>query len=167
MCEPVTISTGAAWAMGISAAAAVAGTAVAYNAQKEQAKANAAREENNARLAADQAKDAQALGDREGEQATWRTRALIGQQRAAIGAAGIDSAIGTPAEILGETAMFGEIDQQSIRLNAARSAWGFNAQATNAQNNAKQARWGGKQQANATLLAGLGSTASAVGGFYG
>lgn len=156
MCEPVTISAGFMWAMG---ALAVAGAGVAYNAQKEEGKANAAIAENNSRLAADQAKDAQAMGDRESEQQMWRTRAMLGTQRASIAANGIDSQIGTPAEILGETAMFGEIDQQTIRNNAARQAWGFNAQSLDYRNKGKLTKWSSGQQANATLLSSLASTA--------
>lgn len=167
MCEPITISTGAAWALGISAAVAAAGAAVAYNAQKEQGKASAKIAENNARMAEDQKRDALAIGDVEGQKAAWRSRQVIGAQRAAIAANNLDPGIGTPNELVGEAAMFGEVDQQTIRLNAARNAWGFNARAIDARNQGKLSKWSSNQQANATLLSGLANTASAVGGFYG
>ena len=167
MCEPVTISAGAAWALGASAAATAAATYVSYDANKQAGKANAAIAENNARLAADDATAAQAMGDRESQQQTWRTRALIGSQRAAVAAAGIDSQIGTPAEIFGETALFGEVDQQAIRLNTARSAWGFNAQRTNIMNQSTVDRYQTRQRGRATILSGLSSMASSAGGMYG
>lgn len=167
MCEPVTISTGAAWALGISAAATAAATYVAYDSNKKTGEANEQIAENNARLAADDAKNAQAMGDRESEQQTWRNRALMGAQRAAIAARGIDSQIGTPAEILGETALFGEVDQQNIRLNTARNAWGFNAQVRNINNQSRVDKYQSRQRGTGTILSGVSSLASSAGGMYG
>lgn len=103
------------------------------------------------------------MGDRESEQQTARTRIIQGQQRAAIAASGVDAGIGTPTELLGETAYFGEQEQQAIRQNAARNAWGFNANAIQSSNAARNARWQGKAGANATILGGL---ASAGAGLY-
>lgn len=152
MCEPATITM---------AAIAIGGSLVQADAQRKEGKANAAIAENNARLAQAQADDANAMGTRESEQAAWRTRSLIGQQRAAIAANNLDPTLGTPSELLGESAMFGEVDQQTIRMNAARNAWGFNAQATNYQNQSTLSRWGGNAKSTATILGGL---SSAVGG---
>lgn len=167
MCEPITISTGAAWALGAAAAATAAATYVSYDSNKKTGEANAKIAENNARLAADEAANAQAMGDRESEQQAWRTRALMGAQRASIAAQGIDSQIGTPAEILGETALFGEVDQQSIRLNTARNAWGFNAQRRNVLNQSSIDKYQTRQRGTATILSGVSSIASSAGGFYG
>lgn len=156
MCEPVTISTGAMWAIGALTAAS---TYVAYDSSKKAGEANAQIAENNARLAADDARTEQAIGDRESQQQTWRMRAMEGQQRAAIAASGVDSQFGTPAELLGESAMLGEVDQQTIRLNAARRAWGFNAQAQNVRNQSSVDRYNTRQQGTATILGGMSSFA--------
>lgn len=166
MCEPVSISAGAAWALGASAAATAAATYMSYDANKKAGRANAEISENNARIAADEAANAQAMGDRESEQQTWRTRAILGQQRAAIAASGIDSQVGTAAQVLGETALFGEVDQQTIRMNAARSAWSFNSQARNIQNQAGIDRFNTKAKGKATILSGLSSIAGSAGGLY-
>lgn len=101
------------------------------------------------------------MATRESQLLTNRTRQIAGQQRAAIAAQGIDSQIGTPAEILGETALFGAADQQTLRANAARQAWGFNAQQTMLGNQAKIAKWSSRQQAAGTILS---TAASAYGG---
>lgn len=151
MCAPVAIAALTLLSAGYSA----------YSTQ-QAGKANAQIAENNAQLARDQAQVENAIGDRESQQAQWRTRALLGQQRAAIAANNIDASVGTPAEILGETAMFGEADQQNIRLNAARRAWGFNAQAGDYLNQSKQIKYNAKTQATGTILSGL---ASAAGGY--
>lgn len=153
MCEPTTLAIAG---LAISAI----GTGVAYDQQRQAGKANAQIAENNARLAADDARTEQAIGDRESQQQTWRMRAMEGQQRAAIAASGVDSQIGTPVELLGEAAMLGEVDQQTIRLNAARRAWGFNAQAQNVRNQSSVDRYNTQQQGTATILGGLSSAAS-------
>ena len=160
MCEIGTI-------LAVSSLVIGAGTAV-YTAdqQKKEGRANAEIMENNATLAEQQAKSASAMGDREAEQAAWRNRALMGQQRAAFAANGIDESIGTPTELLGETALFGEVDQQTIRLNAAQNAWGFRADALNSRNKGALAKWSGKAQSTGTLLSGLGSAAGSAGGMF-
>lgn len=155
MCNP---------AIALLAATVVTG---AYQAdqQQKQGKANAQIAENNAMLAQQDADASNALANREMEQQSWRTRIALGQQRAAIAANNIDPTLGTPAEILGETAMFGEVDQQTIRMNAARQAWGFNAQAQNQRTQGELARWSGNAQATGTILGSLASAASmGIGG---
>lgn len=122
---------------------------------KNAAEASAQGMEQQAAIDRLQAADASSRGDRESEAQTWRTRAIQGQQRAAIAAQGIDPGFGTPSEILGETAYFGEQEQQAIRLNAAREAWGFNANARQSENVASNTRWQGKANKNATILGGL------------
>ena len=65
---------------------------------------------------------------------------------------------------MGETALFGEVDQQTTRMNAARQAWGFNAQAQNYRTQGQLSRWGGNAAASGTIL---GSLAQAGGMAYG
>lgn len=136
--------------------------------QRKQGEANAQVAENNAMLAQQDADASNAMATREMEQQAWRTRAMVGQQRAAIAANNVDPTLGTPAEILGETAMFGEVDQQTIRMNAARQAWGFNAQAQNQRTQASLSRWNSNAQATGTILGSLASAASmGMGGMGG
>ncbi|OBU70459.1 hypothetical protein A9K58_00465 [Stenotrophomonas maltophilia] len=128
--------------------------------QRKQGEVNAQIAENNATLAQQEADASNAMATREMEQQAWRTRAVMGQQRAAIAANNVDPTLGTPADILGETALVGEIDQQTIRMNAARQAWGFNAQAQGFRTQAKLSRWSGNAQATGTILGSLASAAS-------
>lgn len=145
----------------------LASAAFTANQQIQEGKAAAATAENNQRIIQNEADQANAMATRESQQATWRTRALMGQQRAAIAANNIDSQVGTPAEILGETAMFGAVDQQTIRQNAARQAWGFNAQKTMLGNQAKLAKWSSQQQATGTILSAAASAYGGGGGVGG
>lgn len=132
--------------------------------QRKQGQMNAQIAENNAQLAEADADATNALATREMEQQAWRTRIALGEQRVAIAANNVDPTLGTPAELLGETAMFGEVDQQTIRQNAARQAWGFNAQAQNARTEGQMAKWSGNAQATGTILGALGSAAGGMAG---
>lgn len=144
-------------------AIAIGGAALAVRSNNQAQEYQNEVDANNAKLARQQAADAMAQGDRESERSTWRTRAIEGQQRAAIAASGLDAEFGTPAEILGETALFGEMEQQQIRLDAARRAWGFNADATNTENQNRADRFGTKSRNTATILGGLSDAAGAYG----
>lgn len=136
-------------------------------AQRAEGAYEAAVAKDNQKLANAQAEQANAIGTREMEQQSWRTRALIGQQRAAIAANNLDPTLGTPLDILGETAAFGEIDQQNIRLNAAQQAWGRKVEATNYGNAATMAKWKGNTGANLTILGSLGKAFTQGAGSFG
>ena len=152
MCVPVILT-----------AASMAMTAIGGFQQAQAARAagnaNAQIAENNARLAEQQAHDTQVLAVRDQQQSAWRTRALIGQQKAAIAANGLDMDIGTPLDLMAETAMFGKADEDAIGMDAARKAWGFQAEAINYRNQGAQAKWAGKAQSRATILSTIGSLA--------
>lgn len=147
--------------------ATMATAAYTADVQRQAGKANAQIAENNAALARADADATNAAATRESEQQTWRTRQIIGQQRAAIAAANVDPTLGTPADILGETAMLGEVDQQTIRMNAARTAWGLDMQARNFQNQGSLARWQGNAQARGTILGGLMQSGNIAYGAWG
>ena len=83
-------------------------------AQRDAGKANQQISENNAKLSEQQAKDEAILGAREQQQSAWRTRAMIGQQKAAIASNNLDMDIGTPLDILGDTAMIGGADPHAL-----------------------------------------------------
>jgi hypothetical protein len=135
--------------------------------QKAAGEANAQIAENNARLAEAAAQDAANQGARESQHAAWRTRALIGAQRASIAASGLDSELGTPFDLQGEAALFGGADKSAIAMNAARKAWGFGAEALNYRNQGAQAKWFGKTQSRITMLSTLGQTMTMAGGMGG
>lgn len=135
--------------------------------QKQAGEANAQIAENNARLAEASAQDAAIVGARESQQAAWRTRALVGAQRASIAANGLDADVGSAYDLQVEGALLGGAEQSIIGMNAARQAWGFGAEALNYRNAGAQAKWLGKQQSNLTLLKTAGSTLAGAGGMMG
>lgn len=159
MCAP------AALLVASMAITAIAGYGEAQ-AQKQAGKANAQIAENNARMADQQGKDTQVLAVRDQQQSAWRTRALIGQQKVTAAANGIDMDIGSPLDIMGETAMFGRADEDAIGANAARQAWGFQGEALNYRNQGAQAKYQGKMAAKTTYLKTIGSIAGQASSGY-
>ena len=161
MCEPTTIMMAASMAM-----TAIGGFQQAQ-AARAAGNANAQIAENNARLAEQQARDTQILAVRDQQQSAWRTRALLGQQKVAAAANGLDMDIGTPLDLMAETAMFGKADEDAIGMDAARKAWGFQAEAINYRNQGAQAKWAGKAQSRATILSTIGSLAGQAYSAFG
>jgi hypothetical protein len=90
----------------------------------------------NARLLDLSAEDALLAGQHEEQRARLATARIKSAQKVAIAANGIDMAEGTPIELLTGTDLMGEIDAQTIKANAARSAFGYRTQAVNARGDA-------------------------------
>lgn len=58
-----------------------------------------------------------------------KTAQMLGFQRAAMGASGIQVDSGSGGKVLEQTAGMGELDALNIRTNALREAWGFKSEA--------------------------------------
>lgn len=164
MCLPFLAPIGAA--MGASAAsAATVGTMAAISAvgtgisaysayqQGQTAKKVA---EYNATVADYQAKDAIARGGIAEDQQRQKTRQIMGAQRAQMGASGAAADSGSFADILTNSAQFGEMDALTIRNNAMRSAWGSSTQAQNDRFQGDMAARAGTMNAVGTVLGGAG-----------
>jgi hypothetical protein len=139
------------------AGVSVIGGIQAGNAAEAAGKANQQIANNNAKLAEESARDANIQGARESQQSAWKTRALLATQRAAAASANVDAQLGSAFDIQSDTALLGGIEQETIMLNAARKAWGFQSEAINYRNQGVLARWEGKQQKKASILGGLGN----------
>lgn len=97
------------------------------NASAAQYQAGIAR--NNALIAEQNAQYASQAGRSQESASRQKTAQLIGAQRAAMAANGIDIGSGTPLRIQGDTAAVGELDALTLRNNAARAAYGYRSQA--------------------------------------
>jgi hypothetical protein len=127
--------------------------------------------ERNAVLAEEQAKDALARGETGVQQIRGETAQLLGTQRAALAAQGIDIQTGSAAEVQQDTTALGELDILTIRANAAREARGLTFEASQYRTAAAFTRKAAKAQASAyrvdawsTLLAAAPDVIGAVGG---
>lgn len=170
---------------GVGAVQSIAGAFGAYGASSAQAQLYRAlgRAQKQAYDAAAEISDQNALlslraGDIETEKGATnlsvlrnRGRQVISSQRAAAGAAGLATTSGTPALILQDTAAQLAVDVEALRLNNRRSKWGYDVQAMNYRNQARQQRHAGaaaeagmnyqaavsQQTAQTSLLSGISS----------
>lgn len=133
MCDPRTFSIGA------QVLGSVLGAGGAYeqsSANKQALAIQSAVAAQNAQIARQQAAIALQIGQTEEQNQRLRTGQVLGAQRAAMAANGVDLGEGSPNDVLTTTKYVGERDSLAIRDNAARQAWGYQVQATNADNNA-------------------------------
>jgi hypothetical protein len=84
----------------------------------------------NAQVSDMEASDAIARGALAEKRQRQNVKLLIGSQRAGFAAGGVDVNDGSAVDVQADTARQGELDALTIRLNAAREAWGFKNQAT-------------------------------------
>lgn len=101
--------------------------------QKQTANYQAKVAENNQKAAEWQAQDAIQRGNTAADQARRKGAQTLGSQRAAMAAAGLDISTGSALSILEDTDYFNQVDQNTIRDNAAREAWGYKVQGSNYQ----------------------------------
>lgn len=170
---PMLAAVPVAYMAAASLAATVAATAVsAYGAmqtakaQSAAASAKAQQDQNNAILAGRAADDASARGLVAQQQKGNQTNQLIGQQRAALAANGVDPNSGTAVDLQSDAAGNGELDQLTVGANAAREAAGYRAQGMNYSTQAsvdeassQNALSAGALQATSSIIGGAGSVA--------
>lgn len=122
----------------------------------------------NAKIAERQARDAVERGQQEEQQQRMRTSQIIGQQRVAMAANGVDVGFGSPLDVLVDTATMGELDALTIRSNTYREerdirqqganstaqAGMYRAEGRNALAEGRGARRAGFMDAFGTILGG-------------
>lgn len=119
----------------------------------------------NAQISEWQGQDALYRGQLDEQSSRLRTAAVKGSQRAAMAANGIVVGEGSSNDVLTSTDYVGETDALAIRNNALRSAWGYQVQATNQRDSARNLRKGAKQispmfSAFSSLIGSASSVAS-------
>lgn len=157
MCDPASVTaaiggksdtgrmigaTAIGGSIGMNAYAAYSGA----KAERQQAYFEASIAESNAALADAAAVDAIERGGMAVNEARRSGRKLIGQQRAAAAAGGIQVDAGIAEQLQKETEFLTEQDVATIRTNAARSAWGSRTEATNYRASAAMQRAVGKSK---------------------
>lgn len=122
MCDVMTAITVGLGVMGNIQESKAASQAAKFNAQVAS---------NNQVLAERQQKDALERGKEDELNLRRQVAGLKGTQRAAFGASGVALDSGSPADVLTDTAVLGELDALTVRQNAQREAYGYGIQATN------------------------------------
>lgn len=136
---------------GISNLAGASSQADALKAQGEYQKMNA---DFNAQLSDIQATDAIERGDKAAVEIKNAAQQVVGSQRAAFAANGVEVDSGSAAEIQDDTGRMAVQDAITERNNAAREAWGYKVQSANIRTQGNQALAASKFQAGSTLLTG-------------
>lgn len=110
--------------------------------------------EMNAQLSETKANDATARGEKEASRVKLNTKQVIGRQRAALAAQGIDVESGTPLQAQEDAAAAGAQDVLTVRNNAWREAWGYRVEAQNARTQGIFGQQTAKMMASTSLLTG-------------
>jgi len=138
----------------ISSLVGLAGTAVSAIGQIQQGqaaqKAADFRAKNNAMLA----EDALKRGAEEEEAQRRKNNALLSRQKAVMAAGNVDIGSGSPLNILGDTAMLGELDAMRIRDNSKREEQALLADAQVARMEGDSAQSAATMGAFGTILGG-------------
>lgn len=143
--------------MGATAAIAIANLAGAYS-QSEAAKARGQFEQQqaeiNARFADIKKREALRMGDKAAAEHGRRIKSLVGKQRTALAAQGVQVDSGTAAEIQEQTREIGRDEMETIRNNAWREAFGYEQAALADRTSGQFARIAGDFSARNTLITG-------------
>ena len=102
-----------------------------YQAQKAQGEYQKQMFDLNAKLAELNSQDAIRRGDQTASTLRRENKKLMGSQRAALAAQGIDIDSGSALDIQNETADLGYMDQITAKNNAWREAWGYKVESNN------------------------------------
>jgi len=135
-------------------------------AAKEAGEFNAKVGEMNATLAERRAKDALERGKIEEQQKRQEVQGVLGRQRAAMAANGVDLAFGSPLDTLVDTATMGELDALTIRTNTAREAYDFRVDAANKRAGASMDRAAGSNAMKGSYLAAGGTVLTGAASGY-
>ncbi len=117
----------------------------------------------NARIAQQNAAYAQQAGGSAAYQSGLKTAALVGTQKANQGASGIDVNTGSPAGIRQTTTQLGQLDQNLIRTNYAKKAYGFEVESATKTAEAGADIIAGEQAKKAGDIGALSSILGAAG----
>lgn len=151
-------------AMALSGAGMAANMFGAYKSaagQKAALNYQAGVADSNANISDQQAHFAELNGAQMEYGSRLKTAGMIGDQKAAAAANGVDISTGSPVEIQASTKYLGELDADTIRDNAARQEWAFKTQATGFRNEAAMDR--STASAMNPWMSGIGSLLSSAG----
>lgn len=108
----------------------------------------------NQQLSNMQAEDAIQRGEQAASQHAKKVKEVVGQQRTAMAAQGINLDEGTALDIQEQTYQYGMQDAMTIKNNAYQEAWGYKVNSLNMATEAQFKNIAAKSQARNTLLVG-------------
>ncbi|SFQ45827.1 hypothetical protein SAMN05216229_12311 [Geopseudomonas sagittaria] len=105
-------------------------------------------------------RDAVKRGNIDADEQRQQTGQVLGAQRAAFAANGVDVNSGSAGQVQNDTAALGELDALTLVNNAAREAYGYQVQAIDQRQQGKLAKYQGKMDAIGSILGGAEKAAS-------
>jgi hypothetical protein len=132
-----------------------------------QAEYSAKVQEMNATLSERRAKDAIERGEVEEQRKRQEVQKVIGQQKVAYAASGVDLSFGSPLDTIVDTAVMGELDALTIRSNTYREAYDRRVDAANQRSGAQMSRMEGKAAKTGSYLSAVGTVLGGAGKAYG
>ena len=148
----------------IPAALAIGGGILKGVASKNAGDANAAIDNSNASIASQAAGVALENGQQAAGIRAMQGSRTGGSQKTAFAASGVAANAGSALDVLGDTAAVSKQDQDVIQNNAARTAWGYSASATNFKNKAALDEQSGASGEVGDILGGVTGAASGLVG---
>jgi hypothetical protein len=145
----------------IGALIGAVGSLASAGAQASAAQAQAQQNDRNAIIAQRNAEDARQRSIPAQQDVQLRSRARVAMQKNIMSERSIDVASGSSLDILGDTAMFGKMDELTTRQNFEREAISHESQAMNFRAQADVDRMTAK---NAMLTGGISAFSTALGG---
>jgi hypothetical protein len=150
--------------MSVAAAAvAVAGVQAVnqYSSSRREAAAMRAQAEYNRKISEinesytmAKSDDAIRRGEQEVESHRSKVRQLVGSQKAALAASGVDISSGSAAQIVDQSERLGELDAITLKNNAWREAYGYKVEAKNIRIQGMMGQATAATQARNTLVSG-------------
>lgn len=141
-------------AMGASAASSIVTGYAQSKAYKAQGQYQQSLAETNASMADLAEKETLQAGDVAAGRKNEQTKQAVGSELAEQGASGVDVASGSAALVRGGTKLAGDIDELTIRNNAARAAFGYKVQGIQDKFQGQFAQLTAKSEAEQSLLSG-------------
>ena len=139
-----------------------------YSAISNQEQMSDAVAHRNARLLDAQASDALARGEKKAGQVQLQASQLTGAQRAAMASSGIDiQQSGTALDVLASSQAVAQYEQEMVRANAGREAWGYTTEAKNVRIAGKVKKQGYEDAKVGTIIGGFGGMLGAAGSGFG
>ncbi len=126
--------------VGVQIGLTIASAVAASYAQKKQGEHEDDVAKYNARVTENEAEKVRSKGVEEENIQRQKTAQLLSKQRAALGAANVDLASGTPLDIQEDTVLLGEVDALRIRSNFDTEAESLEEQASLTRGQGKAAR---------------------------
>lgn len=150
------------WGTAIGAVVGLTGGIIKGVSAKNAADANAAVDQQNAAVANQAAGTALANGQQQATMRAMQGSRTAGAQTAGFAASGVSASAGSALDVLGDTALVSKEDQDVIQNNAARTAWGYQTQASNFQQKAGLDEQEGSSEEVGDILGGVSGAASAA-----